>query len=89
MLKSVIEFVFGMHPELAGLRIEPCIPLSWNECSIKKIMRDCTYDIHFTCDGEGSDVLGITVDGKEIEGNVIAPVAGATLKVEVKLGKKA
>lgn len=88
MLKSVIEFVFGMHPELAGLRIDPCIPLSWNECSIKKVMRGCTFDIHFTCDGNGSDVLGITVNGEKIEGNVIAPVAGETLKVEVALGKK-
>ncbi len=88
MLKSVIEFVFGMHPELAGLRIDPCLPLCWNECSIKKVMRDCTFDIHFTSNGEGSDVLGITVDGEAIEGNVIAPVAGKTLKVEVKLGKK-
>jgi cellobiose phosphorylase len=89
MLKSVVEFIFGMHPEIEGLRIDPCIPLCWNECSIKKIMRDCTFDIHFTCDGEGTDVLGITVDGVAIEGNVIAPVAGKTLKVEVKLGKKA
>jgi hypothetical protein len=52
-------------------------------------MRDCTFDVHFTGDGTGSDVLSITVDGKEIEGNIIAPVAGKTFKVEVKLGKKA
>jgi hypothetical protein len=51
-------------------------------------MRGCTFDIHFTCDGSGSDVLGITVNGEKIEGNVIAPVAGETLKVEVALGKK-
>ncbi len=89
MLKSVIEFVFGMHPELAGLRIDPCLPLSWNECSIKKVMRGCTFDIHFTGNGEGSDVLGITVNGEAIEGNIIAPIAGETLKVEVTLGKKA
>ena len=89
MLKSVVEFIFGMHPEIAGLRIDPCLPLSWNECSIVKVMRDCTFDVHFTGDGTGSDVLSITVDGKEIEGNIIAPVAGKTFKVEVKLGKKA
>ena len=71
------------------MRIDPCIPLSWNECSITKVMRGCTYDIHFTCDGEGSDVLAITVNGKAIDGNVIAPVSGETLCVEVKLGKKA
>ena len=89
MLKSVIEFVFGMHPELEGLRIDPCLPLSWNECSIKKVMRDCTFDIHFTGNGEGSDVLEIIADGVKIEGNILTPVAGKTIKVEVKLGKKA
>jgi cellobiose phosphorylase len=89
MLKSVVEFIFGMHPEIEGLRIDPCLPLCWNECSIVKVMRDCTFDIHFTGNGEGTDVLGITVDGEPIEGNIIAPVAGKTFKVEVKLGKKA
>ena len=89
MLKSVIEFVFGMHPELEGLRIDPCLPLSWNECSIKKVMRDCTFDIHFTGNGEGADVLEIIADDVKIEGNILTPVAGKTIKVEVKLGKKA
>jgi hypothetical protein len=51
-------------------------------------MRDCTFDVSFTCDGTGSDVLEIKVDGNVIEGNIIAPVAGKTIKVEVKLGKK-
>lgn len=88
MLKSVVEFVFGMHPEIEGLRIDPCLPLSWGECSIKKVMRGCTFDVHFTGNGEGSDVLEILVDGEKIEGNVVAPVAGKTIKVDVKLGKK-
>ena len=33
--------------------------------------------------------IEIKVDGNVIEGNIVAPVAGKTIKVEVKLGKKA
>lgn len=89
MLKSVVEAVFGMHPELAGLRIDPCLPLSWKECSITKVFRGCTYEVHFTGNGEGSDLLEMMVNGVPVESNVVPPVAGETLKVEVKLGKRA
>lgn len=89
MLKSVVEAVFGMHPELAGLRIDPCLPLSWEECSITKVFRGCTYEVHFSGNGEGSDILAMTVNGKAVDSNIVAPVPGETLKVEVKLGKKA
>lgn len=89
LLKSVVEAVFGMHPELAGLRIDPCLPLSWNECSITKVFRDCTYEVHFSGNGEGSDILEMTVNGVPVESNIVAPVAGEVLRIEVKLGKRA
>lgn len=89
LLKSTVEYIFGLHPELAGLRIEPCLPLSWCECGITKVFRGCTYEISFHGDGNGSDVLSIYVDGKPVQGNIVAPVAGETLRVDVTLGKKA
>lgn len=89
LLKSTVEYIFGLHPELAGLRIEPCLPLSWRECGITKVFRGCTYEISFHGDGNGSDVLSIYVNGKPVQGNIVAPVAGETLRVDVTLGKKA
>ena len=89
LLKSTVEYIFGLHPELAGLRIEPCLPLSWCECGITKVFRGCTYEISFHGDGNGSDVLSIYVNGKPVQGNIVAPVAGETLRVDVTLGKKA
>ncbi len=90
MLKSMIEYVFGMHAEMEGLRIDPCLPLSWKNCSIKKIFRGCVYDVRFSCDGQGSDVLSVKVNGEKIdsENNVIPAKEGETLVVEVSLGKK-
>ena len=90
LLKSTVEYIYGMHPEIDGLRICPCLPLSWGEASIKKVFRGCTYDIHYTCDGRGCDVTEIRIDGKVVRArdNVIAPVAGKTLNIEVRIGKK-
>jgi cellobiose phosphorylase len=86
----MIEYVFGMHAEMGGLRIEPCLPLSWKECSIKKVFRGCTYDITFIGNGEGADVLSMKVNGEEVcyENNVVPAKEGETLKIEVYLGKK-
>ena len=90
LLKSTVEYVFGMHPEIAGLRIKPCLPLSWRECAITKKFRGCTYNIKFIGDGTGSDVDSITVNGKAVsyKDNVIPPVEGKTLDVVVRLTKK-
>jgi len=87
MLKSVVEYVFGLHAEIDGLRICPCLPLSWKESSIKKIFRGCIYDITFKCDGSGSDVVGIKVNGESVsyKDNIIPAESGKTLKIEVKL----
>ena len=91
LLKSTVEYVFGLHPELEGLRIDPCLPLSWRECGITKVFRGCTYEIAFHGDGNGSDVLSLCVNGRKVtpKNNVIAPVADEILKVDVMLGKKA
>ena len=69
------------------MRIEPCLPLSWRECSRKKIFRDCEYDIKFICSGKSDKVSRIELDGKEIrpEGNIIAPV-GEKMNLTVYIG---
>lgn len=90
LLKSTVEYVFGMHPEIDGLRIEPCLPLSWRECSIKKVFRGCTYNVRFVGDGKGCDVISMTVDGKSVsyKDNVVPAQTGKTLDIVVTLGKK-
>lgn len=87
LLKSTVEYIFGLHPELEGLRIEPCLPLSWKECSIKKLFRGCEYDIKFICSGKSDKVSKIELDGKEIkpEGNVVAP-KGEKMNLTVYIG---
>lgn len=87
LLKSTVEYIFGLHAELEGLRIAPCLPLSWKECSIKKVFRGCTYNVSFICDGKGSDVKKIEIDGKEVhfKNNVIPP-QGNAMNIKVYVG---
>lgn len=89
LLKSTVEYVFGLHPEISGLRISPCLPLSWRECKITKVFRGCTYNITFVGDGTGSDVESITVNGKQTayEDNIVPAKEGETLDVVVRLTK--
>ena len=86
MLKSTAEYIFGLRPEFAGLKIEPCLPLSWKNCSVRKIFRGCEYNIEYVCDGTGCDVKKIEVDGKTATSNIIAP-KGSKLSVRVYVGK--
>ncbi|MBQ0010896.1 MAG: hypothetical protein KBS76_07350 [Ruminococcus sp.] len=90
MLKSVTEYVFGLHAELSGLRLDPCLPLSWKQSKITKVFRSCTYEITYLYDGTGSDILSIEENGKPVSypGNVIPPVEGQTLTLTVRLGKQ-
>lgn len=89
MLKSTVEYIFGMHAEIGGLRICPCLPLSWRTASIKKIFRGCVYDITFNGDGRGSDVVSVKVNGKDVffKDNIIPAEKGKTLKIEVSLSR--
>jgi cellobiose phosphorylase len=83
VVKSIICFVFGLKPTLEGLRIDPCLPPKWKECSIKKKFRGVTYDIHYHNVGEIKKILA---DGKEIEGDLL-PMGetGSTVSVDVYL----
>lgn len=89
LLKSTVEYVFGLHPEFEGLRIKPCLPLSFTECSIRKMFRGCEYSIKFIGDGKGSDVLKTMICGKEVhfENNIVPP-SGEKLDITVYIGRK-
>jgi cellobiose phosphorylase len=81
--------MLGAQADYAGLRIDPCMPSEWKECSVKRHYRGATYDIHIlNPDGLQKGTLKITLDGNPIDGNIL-PVFedGKTHTVEVLLGK--
>lgn len=81
--KALINYVFGLMPEMEGLKIDPCLPLSWTECSIAKHFRGAEYEIVY--DNHGTKVKSIIVNGEEIIGNILPCEEGRKYNVRVTL----
>lgn len=79
-MKALINYVYGLQPEMEGLRIVPCLPPGWKTCSIVKEFRGCTY--HITYENHGVNVKEITVDGAPLDGDIL-PVLKGTVHVQV------
>ena len=67
--KALVNYVFGLVPEMEGLRVSPCLPPSWKECEITKKFRGFNYNIKYV--NNGTSVKEITVNGKKIEGDIL------------------
>ena len=85
---SISQAILGVQPTLDGLKVDPCIPEDWKEFRVSRKYRGAEYDIHVSNpQGIQKGVAKVTVDGKEIRGNIlpVAP-AGEKVQVEVTLG---
>lgn len=85
---TISQWILGIKPDFDGLRIDPCIPASWDGYTIERQYRGAWYRVKVTnpkhvCKG----VQRVTVDGTEIKGNVL-PVFqdGKVHEVCVELG---
>ncbi len=78
--KAMINYVFGLMPEMEGLKVDPCLPLSWKKASIDKKFRGTSY--HISYENKGVNVKEIYVDGVKIEGNIL-PLTGKDTDVRV------
>ena len=82
---AITQFILGIKPTFDGIEIDPCIPSDMKEYSVKRILRGAEFDIHVSNpDGAQKGVKSITVDGKEIQGNIIRFTTGKH-KVEVRM----
>jgi cellobiose phosphorylase len=69
---TITQWILGIRPDYEGLRIDPCIPSSWNTFTVKRVFRGSTYTItvnnpNHVCKG----VASVTVDGKSIEDTLV------------------
>lgn len=85
---TISQWILGIKPDFDGLRIDPCIPASWDGYTIERQYRGAWYRVEVTnpkhvCKG----VRRVSVDGTEIKGNVL-PVFqdGKVHEVCVELG---
>ncbi len=86
---SATQYILGIRPEADGLRLDPCIPSTWDGFSATRQFRGRTLRIvvhnpEHVCQG----VVNLTVDGVAVQGNLIpADLSAGEHQVEAWLGK--
>jgi cellobiose phosphorylase len=69
---SALQYILGIRPEIEGLRIDPCIPKSWDGFEAERDFRGSTVRIRVkNPNGLCKGIFHLTVDGKTIEGNLL------------------
>jgi cellobiose phosphorylase len=82
---AISQWILGIRPEQAGLRIDPVLPADWGEFTVRRRFRGATYRISVRkSKGSTGRVASLIVDGREVVGNLAPlPVSiGQTIEVE-------
>ena len=82
---AISQYILGIKPEYDGLMIDPAIPKEWTEYKVTRHFRGDIYNITVKNPNHVSKgVAQLTVDGKEIDGNII-PFLGDKKEHEVEV----
>jgi cellobiose phosphorylase len=81
---AITQWILGIRPTYAGLRIAPVIPDSWPGFEARRVFRGVTYRISVKRAGKGN-LVSLTVDGQPIEGDVVPPPTGGQREVVVEV----
>jgi len=86
---AMTQWILGIRPEYEGLRIDPCIPSSWDGFSARRTFRGRTFQIVVrNPDGVCQGVAEMKVDGVDVPGVVVpADLPEGDHSVEVRLGR--
>jgi cellobiose phosphorylase len=81
---AVSQWILGIRPEHAGLRIDPSLPAAWDGFRATREFRGATYRIivHKT-PGTTGRVARLRVDGRDVAGNLVALPAAPGIEIEV------
>lgn len=85
---AISQYILGIKPEFDGLKVDPCIPKAWDGYTVTREYRGDTYKITVKNPNHvSSGVAKVTVDNKEISGNILPLFGDGKLhEVEVILG---
>ena len=85
---DVSQYILGVQPTLAGLKIDPCLPHEMDGFTLRRVWRGATYEI--TVDNTAhaeKGVASMTVNGQPVPSNILSPApAGTTVQVKVVMG---
>ena len=81
------QWILGIRPEVAGLRIDPCLPSEWNGYEAVRMFRGATLKIRVLKPlGVSKGVLSMTVDGVATDTNLVPPLAPGKHEITVQMG---
>jgi cellobiose phosphorylase len=82
---AISQHILGVRPELAGLRVHPCLPRELAKLTLTRRCRGAEYRVQIANKGAGG-APRLTVDDKALEGTLVpwAP-AGAVVQVRVEM----
>ncbi len=81
------QWILGIRAEYGGLRIDPCIPSSWNGFKAVRRFRGSVYQIVVHNENHiNKGVVKMTVNGRKVAGNLIPLKKTGTHQVEVWMG---
>ncbi len=82
---DISQYILGVYPTLSGLQINPCVPKDFGDFRITREYRGAVYHIDVTNpDRVEKGVRRLTVNGKEIQGNII-PYDSSLKEYDVKV----
>ena len=74
---TITQYILGIRPTYEGLEIQPCIPSTLKEYTVRRVLRDATFDITVkNANGRQSGVTSLVVDGMPIQGNIVKATPG-------------
>ena len=79
---GVTQYILGVRPELAGLRIDPCLPEGWGGFQVRRRFRGMDLTINVVNEsGVATGVRSVTIDGVDVA-DAGAAGRGALVPVE-------
>jgi cellobiose phosphorylase len=89
MYRVGYDHILGIRPDYGGLVVDPVIPGEWPGFRAERVFRGVRYLVEVrNPDGVESGVRSIEVDGRPVEGGVVAPrPAGSVCRVTVTMGE--
>ena len=69
---AITQYILGIKPAYDGLEINPCIPSTWKEYTVRRKFRGATYEITVqNPQGVCKGIKTLTVDGVKTAGNIV------------------
>ena len=81
---TITQYILGIRPTYDGLEIDPCIPSTLKEYTVKRVLRDAEFEITVkNPNGQESGVTTIILDGETVENGRVIPATPGKHIVEV------